>query len=138
MRHICVVILFLVTSAISVPAGADSKRIVFLAGPDSHGYGAHDFEAGAIYLAQCLNAVVPGIETQVVMGAWPEDPSILEQADAVIIYCDGLEDHIIRETHRPIVESLQEKGAGIGFVHYACAAEKDGLGQDMLSWIGGF
>ena len=117
---------------------AEGKRIVFLAGSDSHGYGAHDFEAGANFIARCLNAAVPGVETWVFVNEWPEDPSALEQADAVIIYCDGLEAHVIKDQHRPMIDRLREKGVGFGFLHYACAVEKDGLGLDMLRWVGGF
>jgi hypothetical protein len=36
------------------------------------------------------------------------------------------------------VEDLHARGVGIGFIHYACSVEKDGLGPEFLDWIGGY
>ena len=46
------------------------KRVVFVAGPPSHGYGAHEHNAGSLLLARLLNQAMPNIETVVHKNGW--------------------------------------------------------------------
>ncbi|HEX4072577.1 MAG TPA: DUF1080 domain-containing protein, partial [Planctomycetaceae bacterium] len=54
------------------PAGKQ-KKIVFIAGHPSHGYGQHEHHAGCLLLAGDLNENVPQVHAVVVKG-WPKDP----------------------------------------------------------------
>jgi type 1 glutamine amidotransferase len=89
-----------------------------------------------LLLQKCL-AAVPGLTTQVYSNGWPEDPKVLERADAVVIYADGGGNHpaIPRLGY---LEGLINKGVGFGCMHYACEVPKDKGGKEFLAWIGGY
>src|SRR5689334_6847895 len=74
-------------------ADAEHKKILFIAGGPSHGFGAHDHLAGCNLLANKLKVAKPGYETLVSKG-WPSDPKMLEAVDAIVIYCDGGPRHL--------------------------------------------
>ena len=69
------------------------KKIVFIAGGPSHGYAQHEHHAGCLLLAKCINENVPEAESVVIQG-WPSDPSVLDGAASIVIYCDGGEGHL--------------------------------------------
>ncbi|HSF92807.1 MAG TPA: hypothetical protein VLA51_11470, partial [Paracoccaceae bacterium] len=66
------------------PGVSETKRIVFIAGVASHGYGEHAHEAGARLLAKCLNESGLDVRADVCAG-WPTDAAVLANADAVAI-----------------------------------------------------
>jgi hypothetical protein len=129
------------TSAISFDAPArakEGKRVVFLAGPKSHGYGDHEFIAGSRMLADWLVKASTGIEeAETIESKWFDNSARLEKADAVIVFCDGLEQHIVNGKEE-FLNRLHEAGKGIGVLHYACNVEKGHQGKRMLQWIGGY
>ncbi len=47
------------------PSSGDKKKIVFIAGTPSHGYGDHEHRAGCLLLAKCLREGLPNVETVV-------------------------------------------------------------------------
>src|ERR1043165_5971206 len=56
-------------------AGKDVKKVVFIAGIESHGpKGNHEFRAGAVYLARTLNEKYPNCYAVVYPNnRWPKD-----------------------------------------------------------------
>ena len=48
-----------------------AKRVVFVAGKPSHGYGAHEHNAGCMLLAKELQAAMPSITCDVHLNGWP-------------------------------------------------------------------
>ena len=127
----------LVFLCISMPLRSEDLRIVFLAGTPSHGYGAHEHLAGSRILAECIQNANSSITCEVYPGGWPEDESVLDGADAIVMYCDGGERH-------PAVKHLKELGKymdrGVGFVclHYGVEVPKDNGGPEFLKWLGGY
>lgn len=115
------------------------KKIVLVAGKDSHGYGDHEFRAGCYLLAERLNKSGLDIKATVIEEKkWPDSNEIFEAADAIIIYSDGSGGHPLEHNNRfKYFESLMKKGKGIGFMHYACEV-KDDKGPIMIDWIGGY
>ena len=66
------------------------KKIVLVAGGRSHAYGQHAFKAGMILLQKRLNEAFPdSVVTELYTDGWPKDSSVLDSADAIVIYCDG-------------------------------------------------
>ena len=59
-------------AAATATASADDKKIVFLAGPPSHGPGEHEHRAGCLLLKSCLDHV-PSVTAQVFSNGWPQD-----------------------------------------------------------------
>ena len=78
------------------PAAVESaaKKIVFFAGPDSHGPKAHEHQAGSELLAAALRARNPAVATANIYGGWPDTGAVFEDMDALVIYCDGGKGHL--------------------------------------------
>lgn len=118
--------------------GTDSARILFLAGPDSHGPGAHEHKAGSELLAQSVQQMRPGFETVNVYGGWPEDESVFAGVDTVVIYCDGGRGHLING-HLAVFNRLLDEGVGIVALHYGVEVPRGSASaQAMLRAIGGY
>ena len=117
----------------SVPEGGP-RRIVLVAGRGSHGFGCHAHRAGCMLLARLLNENVPGVRAVACHG-WPKEPSVLEQADAILICCDG---GSLILGHPAELGKLMRKGIGLGVIHYGLCVPKERAGQQMLDWIGGY
>jgi hypothetical protein len=113
------------------------KKIVLIAGPRSHGYGYHEHNAGCLLLAKALNDNMPGIYAATYRSGWPKDPTALDNADAIAIYCDGGSGHVAMR-HLEQVDRLAKNGLGIAFLHYAVELPKGKPGSCALDWVGGY
>jgi tetratricopeptide (TPR) repeat protein len=120
------------------PAGIERKRkVLFLAGAPSHGYGAHDHWAGSKLLAKSLNDSGLPIEAEVHRYGWPEDSNLFDGVDCVVIYADGGGGHIVNR-HLSEMDALTKKGVGLVCLHYAVEVPKGPVGEKFLKWIGGY
>lgn len=116
---------------------AQKKKIVFVAGKDSHGRGDHEFKAGCHLLARLLNESRPDIDAVVTDNGWPEDLSIFDGADVIVMYSDGADGHMVIP-HLEEVDKLVKKGIGIVAMHYAIEVPKGKAGDYFYNWIGGY
>ena len=111
------------------------KKIVFLAGPDSHGYAQHCHHAGCQLLAQRLQAAMPErVQARVVRG-WPQETAALDGADAIVIYCDAGD---LVAQHAAELERLTKKGAGLACLHFTLDTTDRAARALMLERIGGY
>jgi len=119
-------------------AAADDKKIVFLAGPPSHGPGEHEHRAGCLLLKACLDQV-PGISSQVYSNGWPKDAeAAFAGAAAIIVYSDGGGGHPLLQGDRlKIIGNLMTQGVGLGLIHYAVEATKERGEKEFIAWTGG-
>ena len=133
MKYVYICLLLCLTSM-----GAN-KKIVLVAGKDSHRYGDHEFRAGCHLLADRLKKSKLPLEVTVVEERnWPSDNSIFEEADAIIVYSDGAHKHPLESKKLfSFMDGLMAKGKSVGFMHYACEV-KDDKGPNMIKWIGGY
>jgi hypothetical protein len=99
-----------------------TKRIVFIAGPDSHGYGVHEYYAGCLLLADRLN-VLDGVKAEVIKDKWPNDNAVFKDADAVIIFSDGGLRNVTAG-HKQAFKKLSDSKIGIGVMHFALVPPK--------------
>lgn len=129
--------LAIVTEWTVLAAEPDVKKVVLIAGKASHGYGEHEHRAGCMLLAKALEEGMPGYRATVVTEGWPEDESVFEDADAILMYCDGAGGHVALP-HRETVQSLARRGVGIGCIHFAVEVPEGQAGNDFLDWIGGY
>ena len=89
---------------------AETKEIVFLAGKKSHGYGKHEHRAGSLLLARCLNESGLDVKASVVAeGAWPERSVEDGGPDAIVMYCDGYNQHMAKE-HQAEIQAWVDEG----------------------------
>ncbi|MGC4006717.1 MAG: DUF1080 domain-containing protein [Pirellulales bacterium] len=123
----------------AVQPWGDRKKIVMVAGKQSHGPGDHEFNAGSLLLKQCLDRAMPQIVTAVYKGGWPEDPTAYDNVDAVMVYADGGGGHpVIQRNRLAEIDQLMKKGVGLVLAHYAVEVPKEKGGPDFLNWIGGY
>ncbi len=115
----------------------NSKKIVLVAGPRSHGYGSHEHNAGCLLLAKLLNENMPNIQAAVYTNGWPNDPTAFDNTDAVAIYCDGGGGHVVMR-HLDQMDKLAKNGVGIACLHYGVEVPKGKPGNYLLDWIGGY
>lgn len=123
-----------------VAAEADvgaKTHLHFIAGEKTHAPGAHEFPAGAQLLADALNASGLPLRATVSLG-WPQNSEMIETAQVVVLYSDGLEKHVARK-HVEILRRRFLQGKGLAVLHFALeAGEEDGdLQTLMMEAIGG-
>jgi putative membrane-bound dehydrogenase-like protein len=121
----------------SASQSGSKKKVLFIAGKPSHGYGAHEHNAGCTLLARRLHDAMPNIDTQVVLNGWPQDKSVFDGVDAIVMYCDGGSGHMVNP-HLDEVDALAKKGVGIVCLHYGVEVPKGPSGDKFLDWIGGY
>ncbi|MGO9203849.1 MAG: ThuA domain-containing protein [Limisphaerales bacterium] len=119
-------------------SAADAKKVVFLAGPPSHGPGEHEHRAGCLLLKACLDQV-PGITSEVYSNGWPKDPeAAFAGAAAIIVYSDGGGGHPLLQGDRlKTIGNLMDQGVGLGLIHYAVEATKERGEKEFIEWTGG-
>jgi type 1 glutamine amidotransferase len=114
------------------------KKLVLVAGKQSHGPGDHEFRAGCLLLQKCL-ADVPGLQTFVYSNGWPQDSAAFKDASAVVIYADGGAGHpAIQGDHKATLDGLAKKNVGLGFMHYGVEIPSTNGGAEMIEWAGGY
>ncbi len=119
-------------------SAAESKRIVFIAGPPSHGPGEHEHRAGCLLLKSCLDQT-PGIVSEVYSNGWPKDPSAaFANAATVVLYSDGGGGHpLLQDDRLQALANLMNQGIGLVCIHYAVEPTKERGQKEFLDWIGG-
>jgi len=113
------------------------KKLVLVAGSKSHGYNAHEHNAGCLLLAKCLNENMPNIYAAVYTNGWPKDPTCFDNADAICMFCDGGGGHVVMQ-HLEETDKMAKKGVGIACLHYGVEVPKGKPGNYMLDWTGGY
>lgn len=117
---------------------AGMKKIVLIAGAQSHGPGDHEFSAGSRILKKCLDQL-PNVVTSIYFQGWPKDASAFDNADAIVFYMDGGAGHpVIQGDHLIQINKLAKQGVGIACVHYAVEIPRDRGGPEFLDWMGGY
>ena len=115
----------------------DKKKVVLVAGRASHGYASHAHGAGCLLLAKLLGDNAPQVLATVYRGGWPQDPTALDNADAVVLFSDGGGGNPVIP-HLKEVDQLAKRGLGIAFLHYAVEVPKGEAGERFLDWTGGY
>jgi hypothetical protein len=123
------------------------KEIVLIAGRPSHPHGEHEFHAGALLFQKAL-AGFPGVHVTVVANGWPtrmvngqtvDDNSVIEHADAVLVYADGGRGNpAIQGDRIRVIDALAARGAGLAFAHYGVEVPAGAPGEAMFRWVGGY
>ena len=97
-------------------AKTDAKKILFLAGRDSHGWGSHQHFGGTNILATGMrNSALP-VEVQLIR-EWPDD-ALLFQQDALVIYSDGWGAHPANGKLASL-KKFMDQGGGLTVIHWA-------------------
>lgn len=126
---------------------AAERKLVIIAGAQSHPPLMHEFRAGSMLLQKRLEGV-PGLKVELVTQGWPtaivdrrrvDDNAVFEGADAIFIYADGGGRHpAIQGERLDFLRDLVAKGVSLGFAHYAVEVPADKGGAEWKEWIGGY
>ena len=125
--------------ALAPAAASDTsalKKILLIAGGPSHGYAEHEYYAGCVLLAKCLNENVPGVQATV-SKLWPRDPAAFQGVAEIVIFSDGGGKHPAIP-HLEELGRLMKKGVGLACIHYAVELPKGKPGDCFKDWIGGY
>jgi type 1 glutamine amidotransferase len=120
----------------AMASAAEPRRILLVAGGDSHGYGAHEHGAGFRLLAELLNANVPGLQATVAE-SWPQDSTLLARADALAFYGDGGAGSLV-SSHLDELRRQVARGAGVALFHWALDVPGAAAPGGLLEWSGGY
>ena len=74
----------------------EKKKVLFLHGKPSHGYGAHEHRAGDILMAKRLNEsglVEAKVHDEI---GYPSTAKAIHEADTIVIFCTGHKGHILK------------------------------------------
>src|ERR1039458_3577760 len=106
--------------ALALTASAAAEKIVFLAGPPSHGPGDHEHRAGCLLLKASLDKV-SGVSSEVYSNGWPQNPeAAFAGAATVVIYSDGGSGHpFLHDDRLKTIGALMKRGVGLVCLHYA-------------------
>jgi type 1 glutamine amidotransferase len=119
--------------------GKTTKKVVMIAGPTRHPRGTHEHEQGFLLLKTCLNASpnVRNFKIEVHSYNWPADPRTLDDADTIVMFNEGWDDHLLaRPDRREMIRRLMARGAGLVGLHGATAVSDDAE-EGFLDWAGG-
>ncbi len=144
----------------SQSAFADTKKILFLAGPRDHGApGRHEYERDLKTLAQSFEGAtnLSGVTTQLIVGKLPRDLSALDGVVAIVI--NSSSDRAENETHplfppnpttngrgyddettaflKGLDHRIGQNKIGLVILHYASWAENWQARSYYLKWTGG-
>ena len=114
-----------------------TKRVAFIAGKRSHGYGSHEHKAGCMLLARALNESGLPVSTSVATNGWPPDSDYLKDVDTIVIYTDGGKKHPFND-HIDELNELTKRGIGVVCLHYGVETITGKQGDAFLDWTGGF
>jgi hypothetical protein len=145
---------------IASSASAESRKILFLAGPKDHGApGRHEYERDLRTLAQSFDNAsnLDGVTTQVIVGKTPRDLALFKDVAAIVI--ESSSDRADNEVHplfpqdpatnhrsydaettaylKSLDELIRQNRIGIVLIHYASWAENPRAREYYLNWTGG-
>ncbi len=137
MNHMKNLLVALALAVVALSAAAAEKKIIFLAGPPSHGPGAHEHRAGCLLLKACLDQV-PGVTSVVYSNGWPTDANAFDGVATVVVYSDGGPAHpLLQSDHLKTLGALMDKGVGLVCLHYAVEPTIEKGQPEFLNWLGG-
>ena len=83
------------------------------------------------------NHGTPPVKTECLLyfGGWPKEANVFDEADAIVLNCDGGDGHpAIQGDHLKMLAAAMKRGVGLGLIHYAVEVPKDKGGPDFLEW----
>ncbi len=132
-------------AALAFAATPRPRKIVLIAGPKSHGPGAHEYLKSVKLLKVLLDRSPNAgpVTTEVYFNSWPDHPETLDTADTVVIISEGQPGdnnppvpYMIPERMK-VLEKQMRRGCGIVTIHYTTFITYAYVDQ-ILEWQGGY
>lgn len=128
--------ILLLFTIIAQPAAAGEKKVLFIAGNPSHGFGNHEHMGGLQLLSETISEAGLNIRTKVIR-EWPEDTAAFNDVDAVVIFSNGAERHPLMG-HLEEFDKIMDRGVGLVTLHFAVEIPPGEPGDKFLKWQGGY
>ena len=119
---------------------------MLLAGPRDadHPQGTHEYDRDIRLITHAIeNSNVSGlVECIAVFDSWPEDESLLDRADTIVLFGNGadrnLQEHAFGDPSRQaVIDRQMKRGCGLVVIHWPTIVPNNPLGDHFLDWIGG-
>ena len=122
----------------------DPKKIVLISGPmDGHPQGSHEYEPTMLLLKHLLDTSpsLSNVQTEAYFDGWPEDPSVLDEADVIVVNSagtdQGLDMHGMYARGRfEQVRKQMERGCGLVMLHNSTVHPME-YDEPATEWLGG-
>ncbi|MCA9041890.1 MAG: ThuA domain-containing protein [Planctomycetaceae bacterium] len=134
----CLSIMVTFGVTLSAAEAAPKAKVLFIGKQPDHPFATHMYLHTSEILAKCLK-LNGDIET-VVSDGWPQDKSVLEGIDTIVIYTTPAAEFLLDSPYRDQVMEQLDKGVGLVTIHWASSIfEKnlDRLGPVWMSYMGG-
>ncbi|MEM7557611.1 MAG: ThuA domain-containing protein [Planctomycetota bacterium] len=98
--------------------------VLFIAGQDTHGWGAHDHNPSSAVLSEALkDAMGDSVQIKVVWSKWPTKEE-LAKADVCVVYSDGWNRSVVKGEERlNQIENFMSAGKGVLRIHWATGSD---------------
>ena len=118
MKHITKLLITIFVLGLSATSFTkDSAKIVLVAGHKSHGWGAHEFNAGCLLMeAHLKEALGNDVDVVVHRNGWPKDPEAFKGADTIVLFMDGGGRHPINRRLDQVKKEI-DRGCGLMCMH---------------------
>lgn len=137
---LCLMVAFCLVVAVQAKSRG-SRKIVLIAGKKSHGPGEHEYLKSVRLLKVLLDRApnLPGIETKIYFDGWPQDASVLDSADSIVLISDGMEWHplMASEERVRVIQKQIDRGCGFMTLHFSTYVAAQ-YSKPALQWNGGF
>jgi type 1 glutamine amidotransferase len=140
----CFSLIGALSEAVEFGSVVKQKKIVLIAGPKSHGPGAHEYIKSVRLMKTMLdNSNVEGLETKIYFNGWPDSQEDLEDADLILFVSDGRDGHLfsdvpfMTEERMEVMQRQMDRGCGFSLIHFSTFAT-DEIGKKVLDWAGGY
>ena len=127
--------LSLVLSLLLVNPAFGEKSVLLIAGSKSAGPAQDEYRASCELLAKHLESSGLGIKSEVTLG-WPQDGAKISAADSIVLYSDGLDEHIAKGHLEDLVKR-QAAGKGLVLLHGALEPTDPAMSQFLDEALGG-
>ena len=116
--------------------GVDCRTIT------GHPKEAHEYEKAVTLIKHCLETSpnAPSMNLSAHYQGWPEDPSILERADAILLVSDGAtirDDASFLQGRSFFLKKQMDRGCGLMLLHWS-TFHPARFHDEITEWIGGY
>ena len=119
------------------PADFKGKRVLLIAGRQSHGPGDHEFFAGTAVLMDLLKQT-GGVWPIMARDGWPKNEKLFDTADVIVMYMDGRNGHpAVQGKRLEMLQKQMDRGCGWVNIHYAVDYLPE-HGKTVKGWMGGY
>lgn len=119
------------------PADFKGKRVLVIAGRQSHGPGDHEFFAGCTILCNLLKQT-DGVFPIMARDGWPKNEKLFDTADCIVMYMDGRNGHpVVQGKRMELIQKQIDRGCGWVNLHFAVDYLPE-HGKKVLGWMGGY